>query len=194
MFDIVQKLLMARELEMKEGEISLLGERVQFVPTQIFVDMLKSAKTEEEYWKVANLQYESTKKAVYEWFQKMSKKKGLVGNKLLEWEVNIWNLAGWGNFSFNATQFLKGRVSCRVKNSPIAKIFLKSYGKSKWPVCHLIRGGLAGGMVAVTGIEESEVIETKCMAQGYDHCEFIIRPKEEFKDLKKPYLKKQINL
>ena len=40
MFDLVRKLMIARELEMEEGEISLLDERVQFIPSQLMVEVL----------------------------------------------------------------------------------------------------------------------------------------------------------
>ncbi len=54
-----------------------------------------------------------------------------------------------------------------------AESYIKNEGKSDKPVCHFMRGVLAG---IVEEAEESkyEGKELKCMAQGYNYCEFLI--------------------
>ncbi len=55
-----------------------------------------------------------------------------------------------------------------------AESYLKNEGKGDKPVCHFMRGVLTGIVEESEG-GKYEGEETKCMAQGYDHCEFIIK-------------------
>jgi len=191
MFEIVRKLMMARELRMEEGEISLMGERVQFVPTQIFVEALKN-----NFETASASQYESAKQGVYKWFGEVSKRKNLNDEALWQWQVNIIKLAGWGNpeVVVSGTSEDSERISFVVKNSAVAKDYLRSFGKSKEPVCHLIRGGIAGGANARKNRTDMEVVEKKCIAQGDPICEMVLRPRSEFLKLNSPVVKKQLNL
>jgi predicted hydrocarbon binding protein len=193
MFDLVRKLMMARELKMEEGEIVLFGERIQMSPAQVFVNMFKGLK-EPELSRVGYLQYAATKSAISEWFANVAKTKEIKREELLKWETNVWKTAGWGNIFFNATDFMKGRVSCRIENSPFAQTYIKIFGKSKIPVCHNLRGGLAGGCIAVTGMKDIEAVEKTCMAQGSPHCEFILRPRKELEKVSDINIRKQLDL
>jgi hypothetical protein len=125
------------------------------------------------------------------WFEPVRDERGLKGDELIKWAVKYFNLAGWGKLTFEASQITQGRALFRIEDSPIATDYLSKFGKSKFPVCHLHRGGLAAGGEFITG-QPSEVIETKCVAQGHPHCEIVLRPRIEL--LKKEYseFKKQI--
>ncbi len=191
MFDLVRKLMMARELRMEEGEISLLGERIQFVPTQIFVEILHQA---DDFWKQSYLMYESSKRAVEQWFEEVSKRKNLSGDELVKWQINIFNLSGWGIHNILASQLKKGRVSFITKNSAFGSTYLKFYGKQRYPVCHLIRGGIAAGANVLNNTTDAEVVELECIAQGFPQCKMVLKPRNEFLENDSELIKKQLNI
>jgi len=53
----------------------------------------------------------------------------------------------------------------------------KGYGKSTIPVCHFLRGYLAGFLSTIL-VAKVELLETKCLAKGDGHCEFQVNPNE----------------
>lgn len=182
---------MARELKMEKGRIDLLGERIQFIPTRLCVDMLKNA---DDFWATACLQYQSAKSSIHDWFEEVATRKGLKLDKLVEWEVNVFNLAGWGQYEFEVTQLLKGRAVIEVKDSCFAERYLKAYGKSEYPICHLTRGGVAGGANLLNKRDDLEIVEVKCLAQGYPQCELLLKPRAEFLDTNNESYRRQLNL
>ena len=191
MFEIARKLMMARELQMEEGNIFLLGERIQFVPTQMLVEMLRKS---DNLWREGYLQYEATKSAVQKWFAIVSKKKGLKDDELVKWQINIYNLTGWGIFNIVLTEFKKNRVNFTTKNSAVGSTYLRLYGKQKYPVCHIVRGGIAAGANVLNKRNDSEVVELKCIAQGHPECQMVLKPRKEFENIKNKLIRKQLNL
>jgi predicted hydrocarbon binding protein len=76
---------------------------------------------------------------------------------------------GWGRF--NLLEFHPGdSFLVEVTNGPIAS----AYGPAKDPVCHLLRGVMAGLGEVVFG-EETVATEAHCSASGPGPCEFAIR-------------------
>lgn len=191
MFDVVKKLMMAKELQMEEGEIYLLGERIQFIPTQLLVDLLKNS---EDFWREAYFQYEASKLSIQRWFETVSKKKGLKGDELVKWQINIFNLAGWGIHEILISDLKKGRVSFITKNSAFGSTYLKLYGKQEFPVCHIVRGGIAAGANVLNNTTDAEVVEIMCIAQGAPYCKMTLKPRNEFLDSDNELVKKQLNI
>ncbi len=189
MFDLVKQLMIARELEFGEGKIAFFSQRMQLVDPAFFAYRLKHA---DDFWKEAHLQYKSMKEANMEaWFEPVKKIKEIKGDELVKWATRYHNLAGWGSVSFEATQIKKGRAKVKILNSPIATAYIQMFGKTNHPICHLNRGGIAGG--ASTIIDGNlDAIEIKCLAQGHPHCEMIVRPKDEFREFEDKSLLKQL--
>lgn len=79
---------------------------------------------------------------------------------------------GWGTIIFQnlAKQNPYGRII--VKNSFEAR----EYGKSTIPVCHFLRGYLAGVLSAIlipkARTHKIGLVETRCIAKGDKHCKF----------------------
>lgn len=191
MFDLVKRLLIAKELEFEEGRIAFFKQRMQLVDPAFFAYRLKHA---DDFWKEAYLQYNGMKEAnIKAWFEPVKKEKGIRGDELVKWATKYHNLAGWGDISFEATQIKEGRAKVRILRSPIATIFRERFGKSSDPVCHLNRGGIAGGASVIIGLD-LDVIETRCLAQGHSQCEMIVRPKNEFRDLREEVYQKQLHI
>jgi predicted hydrocarbon binding protein len=79
---------------------------------------------------------------------------------------------GWGNFKLEEFNLEAKRLIVTVTGSP----FAVAYGKSKGPVCHMIRGVMAGMGYALFG-EDVASVETHCLAKGNDLCRFLIEAK-----------------
>jgi predicted hydrocarbon binding protein len=79
---------------------------------------------------------------------------------------------GWGIMDFQDVDFkqLSGRII--VKDGFEAY----SWGKKNYKVCNWTRGMIAGFMSAIFG-KPVEANEVKCLANGDEHCEFVIQSK-----------------
>jgi predicted hydrocarbon binding protein len=74
---------------------------------------------------------------------------------------------GWGRFELEAFDPRRKRLTIKVSSSP----FAEAYGPSSNPVCHFIRGVLAG-MASVIYGREVEARESSCLAKGDAFCLF----------------------
>jgi predicted hydrocarbon binding protein len=75
--------------------------------------------------------------------------------------------AAWGKWKLS--EFDKYKTTFIVYNSPIAEL----YGESRRPVCHPLRGMLAGFAEIFTG-QKRECVEFRCKAKGDKDCEFAV--------------------
>jgi predicted hydrocarbon binding protein len=78
---------------------------------------------------------------------------------------------GWGIMEFQEVNFerLSGKVI--VRNSFEAA----AWGKKNYEICDWTRGAIAGFMSVIFG-KPVEAKEVKCLANGAEHCEFVIQP------------------
>jgi predicted hydrocarbon binding protein len=113
------------------------------------------------------------------------KKFSLKDAKLALLLKDLASMGGWGSFEFVKMDFSESTLICVVRDSPFAR--LSSLRGQK--VCHIIRGLLAGG-TSIGFNKDVDCIETKCVADGSNVCEFIIKPKNKFKE--KALVKKQL--
>ncbi len=74
---------------------------------------------------------------------------------------------GWGKFILEEFNVASENISIRVLNSPFAEY----YGESEKPVCHFIRGVVAGIAHGVFG-QPAKVAETHCLAKKDKFCRF----------------------
>jgi predicted hydrocarbon binding protein len=79
---------------------------------------------------------------------------------------------GWGKFILEEFDLSSETISIRVLNSP----FAVCYGESEKPVCHLIRGIVAGVAFGVFG-QPIKVVETHCLSKKDTFCRFETRGK-----------------
>jgi predicted hydrocarbon binding protein len=77
---------------------------------------------------------------------------------------------GWGIFEFQEVNFERLSGTVIVRDSFEAA----SWGKKSYKVCDWTRGAIAGFMSVVFG-KPVEVKEVKCLANGAEHCEFVIQ-------------------
>jgi hypothetical protein len=76
---------------------------------------------------------------------------------------------GWGRFELETFDPVQKHLAVKVYSSP----FAEAYGSSSSPVCHFIRGVLAG-MASVIYGREAEARESSCLAKGDAFCKFDI--------------------
>src|SRR5579885_276604 len=88
-------------------------------------------------------------------------------------------MAGWGKFKTSPLTLKMGRLTEPVKVSVTDNFFGLCYKDrvEDTPKCFIIAGILAGIAEGLLG-EGHSCTETRCIAKGDQHCEFIIRPRE----------------
>ncbi len=96
-----------------------------------------------------------------------------VKDKLLS-IYDVLSAVGW-YFGWALGEYIKEGENFRMilYDSFEAESYLKNEGESDKPVCHFMRGVLTGIVEEAEG-EKYEGKELKCMAQGYNYCEFLI--------------------
>lgn len=80
---------------------------------------------------------------------------------------------GWGKFELDKFDLLNMELTIKVFSSP----FAETYGKSEWPVCHFIRGVIAGLGSVIFG-KEIDSGENACISMGDPFCRFEIKGKQ----------------
>ena len=91
---------------------------------------------------------------------------GLDGDELLKEAVNYFLIRGWGRIIKMEGSLNSGRLKLYLLSA-----LARNYGKSNHPVCVLGEGLFSGILEGVTG-DNWTCREKKCMAMGYELCEF----------------------
>lgn len=181
MFDIVKKLLLARQLKMEKGSFDLLGLPVLVIPVPVIVEMQKILEETVGYEKMHKELYDSSKSGTHFYAKGISEKHGMKGRELIKWLLDILMLTGFGEAELLKLDIEKKHAVVKMTNSAIPKYYKIP---QKHPVDHIICGAQAGGSSFVFG-EEMLVEEVKCMAQGHPYCEFVYKPIDSKNKIKK---------
>jgi predicted hydrocarbon binding protein len=196
MFKHLKEWIIAKNLSSKDGDITLMGERMQIMPSNMLAGIVYFSGNSPE---VAKTLYKAAEKSTHDHLVHMKESEGLGDKDLVEWGNNLLMMIGWGKGGLMMTGKPSGNETgyVSIENSSVAKEYLHHHGKSKEPVCHLARGGIAGGVNALTGKKDFEVVEVECMAMGALRCTFVCRPKkqllEEFGKDKREGIRKQLD-
>jgi predicted hydrocarbon binding protein len=94
---------------------------------------------------------------------------GFSDEEIIRFMVEMGPQIGWGRFELERFDGNKKTLIVRVYHSP----FAEGYGPSSKPVCHMIRGVLAG-MTSLVFRKEIESKEVSCLARGDEYCRFEI--------------------
>jgi len=105
-------------------------------------------------------------------FAKNMKAEKVRGTGIILAALEFMRIAAWG--CWELTEYDKLKTGFGAEDSPLAEL----YGKSERPVCHPIRGLIAGFAEFFTG-QKRECVEALCKAKGDEHCEFIVARPEE---------------
>ena len=100
---------------------------------------------------------------------------GMKGPAILEACLHLASLRGWGIFGLVELDMRKMRADVIIRASPAEE--MKSLGR---PVCHLMRGIIAGILQYIAETAKRRVkirgIEVKCIAKGDPYCEIVAEP------------------
>jgi len=185
MYDIVKKLLFARELSLEKGKISLLGHTIIMAPVSSFIELRKQLSK----IGATALLYRACKESGLGYMDTIIKKFRMKNpRELLEWGMNTISLAGWGSVEIINFDGKNKRAIVRLSESE----FAKNYGNSKEPVDDVFRAYCAatGTVIFKT---DMDVIEIKCLSMGNPICEFMVKPSGEF-DLSEKFILKQLQI
>jgi len=91
-------------------------------------------------------------------------------NALIKAFAQAERAIGWGIVEFQNIDLTNRTGTVVVRNGFEAE----AWGKKNYKACDVTRGVIAGFMSAVFG-KPVEAEETKCLANGDDHCEFVIQ-------------------
>ncbi len=94
---------------------------------------------------------------------------GFSDEEIIRFMVEMGPQIGWGRFELEKFDGNKKVLIVSVYHSP----FAEGYGPSSKPVCHMIRGVLAG-MASLIFRKEIESKEVSCLARGDEYCRFEI--------------------
>jgi predicted hydrocarbon binding protein len=94
---------------------------------------------------------------------------GFDDRQIIDFMANMGTQIGWGNFDVVEFDPENQKLIVEVQSSP----FAEAASPSSKPVCHFIRGVLAG---MCTGLfrKEVESVEETCLATGAQSCRFVI--------------------
>ncbi|UCD06926.1 MAG: XylR N-terminal domain-containing protein [Candidatus Aenigmatarchaeota archaeon] len=170
---IFKKFLLARQIEMEKGRISIVGIRSANTSTSTLISI------QEEVIKTlgdegAKLLYNAGKVGGVELAKTMGKVMGLSGLKMAEsLATGCTQMMGWGIVSVIKCDLKACTASFKVEDSPLS---LKRYKKA---FCHVERGQIAGAMEIIFN-HKVDAIEIRCKSLGHHFCQFEIKPTEEF--------------
>lgn len=175
MSDIFKKLLMMKQLNFSEGEITLLRQRVYIAPLEIIKpmtdEMLENRALIPKFYERIRTNFNAG------WADGVRKTYGMQPKDYFKWLIDIANLAGWGKSELVALDEKKYEGIFRTFNSVVGSAYK---GKTEIPVDHLWRGLTAGGLTQAFK-QDIDWVETKCIAKGDAYCEFSFKPRSAFK-------------
>jgi len=175
---------MARQITFEEGQIKVADETAIMIHGHALIKLTDIVVKRMGKKGVTSI-YLASKEGGKSLGLAFKKKFNLTESKLADLLKDLAMMGGWGSFEFVKLDFTEKVLICRAKQSPFAQL-TELRGKK---VCHIIRGLLAGG-AGVGFNKDVDCIETKCLAEGSSICEFIVKPKEKFKE--KQLVKEQL--
>jgi predicted hydrocarbon binding protein len=168
-----KKLLWARAVRFDAEGVELLGLKGIIIPLRAFCEFQRSLednvgreRTKDEIKAFGRFQGDLTASHAL-------KNLGRVSRKLLQFEIALAELLGWGKFTVVKMDVEKIRAVIRV-DSNFAKEYRTRFGGSDHPVDYYLEGLLEG--FASRFIDRKVVTrEEVCIAQGKRLCEFIMK-------------------
>ncbi len=122
--------------------------------------------------------------------QLMKNRFGFPTEKAMRMQQGHLPMLGAGDVDFIRFDLANNHFILRG-TSTFAKEYINTFGIQKDPVCWMMRGGAAYMINVALERNDFLCIETSCIAQGKQYCEFVARPKNAF-DLLDQNIKKQV--
>ena len=170
--EIFEKLRLANKIQMRDGEISLMGTPVNILPTSLLVTIQKGLIKEIGFKKAYSLIYEQAKAGSYQYNMEFIKSQKYTDQRVvIQRQIEIVTSAGWGKLQIIKNDFANKQIEIKYDNST----FAREYKKASYPVCLMPAGFTAGG-VSANVKSDLDALETKCLALGDPYCKIEIGP------------------
>lgn len=189
MHQFLKRIIFGKQLKHDKGQLVLLG-----VPSYLFAlnslvtfqKMLEDAhgKTGLSYMYYL-LGYQTGMGAKI-----MKNRLGMAKEKAMQMHMGQSEMVGAGNIEFVRMDMKANHFVLRSESS-FAKEYLHAFGQQKEPVDWMFKGGITYLLNEYLERDDMVCIETSCIAQGKQYCEFLAKPAKDF-DLKDPEIKKQL--
>lgn len=164
-------ILEALEFDEEKGALSFKGVRYLLIRPETLVEFQKGL--EERLGEEAQeILYRGGFSGGHLSTKKYREAFGYKDEEIVRLMMTMGGQIGWGNFTLEEFSLEAKRLIVTVTGSP----FAVAYGKSKGPVCHMIRGVMAGMGYALFG-EDVAAVELHCLAKGDELCRFLIEAK-----------------
>jgi hypothetical protein len=176
--EFFRKLLFARQLKISEGHMEIYGVPYVFFPAESFtilIDSIIEVAGKEGKLKIYNEGIHVGGSIA----KTLKNSLDARGNRLLDVIFHIGGMGGWGLWEFFRKDDEKKEAIVHGLNIAAAQAAYK-LGKRKEPSCHMLRGIMAGEMREVWENKNIDVLETRCISQGYKFCEFEIKEHKKF--------------
>lgn len=181
---LLEKVIRFKSIQHKDGKLLLWGIPGTLSPlytSTFFLGLINSQLGKEQTAELFfNLGYYQGK----ETFKIISQKFGFAKTfndqkKLLEFNTQQAPVVGngiykWVRMDFESKHFIV------VGNSPFAEEYKKMFGISNSPIDYFMAGQITGYAESVVG-DKLMCVETKCIANGKQNCEFVVKPINEIK-------------
>lgn len=170
---MLKKLYHLNKLDLTRHGPKILNQEVKIVPGDLFTWLIAvyadNPSLEREM-------YEMMKRSVYDFCIDMGADQGLDSAEMLNLLMQLSQVFGYGTVNIKEYDADNKRASFYVWNLPSNDLQkdLSFKGDTYWA------GMLAGGMSYVFG-EPVEALETQCILEGEDSCDFVIAPEETLK-------------
>ncbi len=159
-------LLEQAEYNEEKGEIRIAGADWILMRSATFRDLIKEMERILESGAVV-IWLEAGRRAGKE-FARTFLSEGMEPEEVPKLLEEFFTQGGWGNIQVKVN-YTKKEAVVRIENSATAR-----QAKAKEPICHFIRGYIAGICDAVFDTY-TVCVETKCIAKGDAFCEFQIK-------------------
>ncbi|MBI2938358.1 MAG: hypothetical protein HYY22_09135 [Thaumarchaeota archaeon] len=169
MVSFVDKLLLGRELKFEEGRLSIFDQRVLIVPVELILLLIEKSVADEKFEQAI---YDVMKKSVYGFCQTLAKRRGIEPKKMVDLLINLAEMNGYGKLQLINLDYDKKQAIFHMRSLPSEALLEKKLGKRI--VDRYWAGMLAGGASWIFG-EDVDAVETRCVADGKESCEFVVR-------------------
>lgn len=170
--NLLEYFKISNTIAFKEGEIYLMEQYANVIPTSILCDFEKGLIASSGFAKSYETLYDVAKKISFEYNLNYFKKHKFQSiHEMCEWQIKIITLAGWGKWAITKLNLEEKSVVLRINSSPFPTVF----GKSSFPVDILATGLVCGGAMAVLG-SGLDAVETSCEAMGDSYCQIEVGP------------------
>jgi predicted hydrocarbon binding protein len=162
----MNSILDQRTYNIEKGEIRIADEDWILMRASTFRSLVKA--TEETLGRGAALVWVEAGKRAGREFTGDLVKLGMEFEELPQMLEEFFTQGGWGKIRADVN-FAEKKALVKILNSATAR-----ETNSKEPVCHFVRGFIAG-VCDVMFHGSTECIETKCMAKEDPYCEFQVK-------------------